>query len=74
MGFYKKKAIRINREDIGSTDEVIEDLDSVVDPVDIAQVQKTSNDLTDAVDGYDDLSNVADEVDNKLETVEEHLQ
>ena len=40
MGFYKKKAIRINREDIESTDEVIEDLDSVVDPVDIAQVQK----------------------------------
>lgn len=58
MGFYKKKAIRINREDVESTDEVIEDLDNVVDPVDIAQVQKTSNDLTDAVDGYDDLSAV----------------
>ena len=74
MGFYKKKAIRINRENIESTNEVIEDLDNIVDPLDIAQVQKTSNNLTDAVDGCDDLSNVADEVNNKLETVEEHLQ
>lgn len=72
MGFYKKRNIVINREDIVL--DKVEVVKDTAEPIDISNVQRTSAELTKSIDGYEELSDVADEVDNKLETVEETLQ
>ena len=71
MGFYKKRNNTINREDIVPDKTEVED---TTEPIDISNVQRTGVELTEAVDDYEELSDLADEVDNKLETVEETLK
>ena len=70
MGFYKKKAIRINREDI---DNELQEDDNVSD-IDAVEATTAEIEFENTVEDSEELDELADRVEESLEQVEESLE